>query len=309
IDSLPSNHVIIVGPTGMGKSWTCKTILTELVRNDVKIVIVDPHGEYADYLRERVGEVLELKFPDQFVNVFEPGNISIQDKMYRMFTALCESLNYDVPPYLLDVIDDIYRRRLYSDPTKFLSEIVNNVDDCLLKLFFRKLLDYYSKCRVMSLENVVKSRVVVFNFKNILSDIDTLKFIMLMLVDLAYTYLTSLEASQKLRYMLVIDEAYYVMSSRIIELCVKGLRKLGVGIMLITQNIDNIKSDLLQNIGLSIILGGPDPYVESIASTYFLNNDDVLWLSTSLPPSSYRRSTRALLMMGPIKKHVSITLR
>ncbi|NPA23065.1 MAG: ATP-binding protein, partial [Crenarchaeota archaeon] len=30
IDSLPSNHVIIVGPTGMGKSWTCKTILTEL---------------------------------------------------------------------------------------------------------------------------------------------------------------------------------------------------------------------------------------------------------------------------------------
>ncbi|NPB00644.1 MAG: DUF87 domain-containing protein [Crenarchaeota archaeon] len=309
IDSLPNNHILIVGPTGMGKSWTCKTILTELVKNDISIIVIDPHGEYGDYLRKKFNNILELKFPESFINIFDVGNITLQDKIYRTFISLCEALSYEISQQVLDIIDEVYQRCHGSDPVRMVNEIINNIDDFLLRLFFRKLLDYYSQCRILNIRDIIKSRVVIFNFKNILSDVDVLRFIMLMLIDLLYSYLTSLEISRKLRYVIAIDEAYYIMNSRIIELCIKGLRKLGVGILLITQNIDNIRSDILQNIGLSIILGGPDPYVESIASQYLLNNDDVLWLSTSLPPSHYRRSTRALLMIGPVKKHVSIILR
>ncbi|NPA70084.1 MAG: ATP-binding protein [Crenarchaeota archaeon] len=309
IDSLPNNHILIVGPTGMGKSWTCKTILTEFVRNNISIIVIDPHGEYGEYFREKFNDILEIKFPESFINIFDISNLTLQDKIYRTFISLCESLSYDVPQHVLDIIDEVYQKYRGLNPVKMINEIINNVDDFLIKLFFRKLFEYYSKCKIVNMNDIVKSRIVIFNFKNILSDVDVLRFIMLMLVDLLYSYLTSLEISRGLRYIIAIDEAYYIINSRIIELCVKGLRKLGVGILLITQSIDGIKSDILQNIGLSIILGGPDPYVESIASQYLLNNDDVLWLSTSLPPSHYRRSTRALLMIGPVKKHVSIVLR
>ncbi len=308
IDSLPNNHIIIVGPTGMGKSWTCKTVLTELVKNDISIIVIDPHGEYVPYLREKYDDVLEVRFPESFVNIFEIGDTSLQDKMYRLFTSLCEVLNYEIPPHILDIVEQIYQKAK-PDPVKMLTELTANVDDYILRLFFKKLLDYYSKCRIIPITEISRHKIVVFNFKKVLSDVDVLRFLMLMLTDLLYSYLSSLEISQKLRYIITIDEAYYIMNSRIIELSVKGLRKLGVGILLITQTVDNIRNDILQNIGLSIILGGPDPYVESISSTYLLNYDDVLWLSTSLPPSSHRRSTRALLMMGPIKKHVSIILR
>ncbi len=309
IDSLPNNHILIVGPTGMGKSWTCKTILSEFVKNNVSVIVIDPHGEYGEYFREKFNNILELKFPESFVNIFEIGNLTLQDKIYRTFIGLCESLSYEISQQVLDVIDEVYQRYRGSDPIRMINDIINNVDDFLIRLFFRKLLDYYSKCKILNIKDIARSRIVIFNFKSILSDIDVLRFIMLMLVDMLYSYLTSLEISKSLRYIIAIDEAYYIMNSRIIELCVKGLRKLGVGILLITQSIDNVRSDVLQNIGLSIILGGPDPYVESIASQYLLNNDDILWLSTSLPPSHYRRSTRALLMIGPVKKHVSIVLR
>lgn len=40
-------HVSVLAMTGAGKSYTVGVILEELLKNDVPIVIVDPHGEYS----------------------------------------------------------------------------------------------------------------------------------------------------------------------------------------------------------------------------------------------------------------------
>jgi hypothetical protein len=62
IDSMPTSHSVILGPSGMGKSWAVATLLMRLVESheDLKIVVVDPHGDYvalAKHIGARVFEV------------------------------------------------------------------------------------------------------------------------------------------------------------------------------------------------------------------------------------------------------------
>jgi len=48
IDSMPVAHAVVLGPSGMGKSWTVATLLQRLSQSheDLKIAVIDPHGDY-----------------------------------------------------------------------------------------------------------------------------------------------------------------------------------------------------------------------------------------------------------------------
>jgi hypothetical protein len=61
IDSMPTAHSIILGPSGMGKSWTVATLLKRLVEySDLKIVVIDPHGDYVSLAKHIGAKVYEV---------------------------------------------------------------------------------------------------------------------------------------------------------------------------------------------------------------------------------------------------------
>jgi hypothetical protein len=62
IDSMPTAHSIILGPSGMGKSWAVATLLMRLVESheDLKIVVVDPHGDYVPLAKLVGARVFEV---------------------------------------------------------------------------------------------------------------------------------------------------------------------------------------------------------------------------------------------------------
>jgi hypothetical protein len=62
IDSMPTAHSIILGPSGMGKSWAVATLLKRLAdsHKDLKIVVVDPHGDYVPLARLIGADVYEV---------------------------------------------------------------------------------------------------------------------------------------------------------------------------------------------------------------------------------------------------------
>jgi hypothetical protein len=61
IDSMPTAHSIILGPSGMGKSWAVATLLLRLVEHsDLKIVVIDPHGDYVPLARLIGARVYEV---------------------------------------------------------------------------------------------------------------------------------------------------------------------------------------------------------------------------------------------------------
>ena len=60
IDSMPTAHAVILGPSGMGKSWAVASLLRRLAAHDVSIVVIDPHGDYVQWAKLAGAEVLEV---------------------------------------------------------------------------------------------------------------------------------------------------------------------------------------------------------------------------------------------------------
>ncbi len=71
LDALPSGHMLVVGPTGMGKTWTVSTILHRLMNSGIKALILDPHGEYV-----RVWGIEPIDVTRKFINFFELDGLS-----------------------------------------------------------------------------------------------------------------------------------------------------------------------------------------------------------------------------------------
>lgn len=62
IEKTIRKHMSVLAKTGAGKSYTVGVILEELLKNDVPIVIIDPHGEYSSLKYENDEYDSMLKF-------------------------------------------------------------------------------------------------------------------------------------------------------------------------------------------------------------------------------------------------------
>lgn len=63
-------HALVVGSTGSGKSTTCKRILSEVIRRDIPVLIIEPAKD--DYVRWAIEMNKKLPPEDQFV-IYMPG--------------------------------------------------------------------------------------------------------------------------------------------------------------------------------------------------------------------------------------------
>ncbi len=309
LDSLSSRHIIIVGPTGMGKTRTCKKIIKQLLtKADTKIIIFDPHGEYIDTVNKlRKLRTAHLDVVNTFINVFSPHNLPISEKTYRVLTSIEEGFSTKLSENFSEVLEKAYSEAMWSNVKEFLINILRSLYYVEEKYIVRRILDVFSSTRFLDVENVIKDfDVVIIDFRKILHCPDVLTFLMLITFDTVYTYLAS-SISQHVEHMIVVDEAYYILSSKLLELAVRGFRKLGVGTLLITQCLRDAPRTVIENAGAAVILGGPDSYVYEIATMYNLSQEDFEWLMTAIPPAQGGH-VRALLVIGPSRYHVIINV-
>jgi hypothetical protein len=56
LDAMPTAHAVVLGPSGMGKSWAVATLLRRITEQhkDISVVVIDPHGDYSK-LAELIG--------------------------------------------------------------------------------------------------------------------------------------------------------------------------------------------------------------------------------------------------------------
>ncbi|MEM3313632.1 MAG: ATP-binding protein [Thermoplasmatales archaeon] len=60
INSMVQKHISVMAKTGGGKSYLTGVIVEELMKNDVTVVIIDPHGEYSA-MKNKASETAEMK--------------------------------------------------------------------------------------------------------------------------------------------------------------------------------------------------------------------------------------------------------
>ena len=275
LDSLPSGFGLVVGPTGMGKTWSVSTLLYRLMRSGIKVLILDPHGEYL-----RIPLIEPIDVTRKFINIFELDGVTDAERINRLL------LNFEVlgirPESILPDLKAIYANGLYKDFFKSMEFIRARSDDELVGLALDRLMSYLGNAEVVPISELMNNKALLFS--SVRSSPDLVSFLMGAVVDHVHTFMMSQSISEHLQQLMVIDEAYFVLNNPLMEYIVRGARKFGLGTIMITQTITGIDVNVLQNIPLMIVLGGSDAYVNEVAKVLNLTSEDVRWLITALPP-------------------------
>ncbi|MCI8394719.1 MAG: DUF87 domain-containing protein [Bacilli bacterium] len=143
-------NIILLGTSGSGKSTTAKLLLRTHIRNEYKIVCIDPEGELEDMTRMMGGDFLDLGKGGEFgmINPLEiiidadEGEIS-QGLGYTVLTRTLQqlkafmkyyspSIDEDVLTMFTEVVQDTYKRYRIdfdTDYTQFTSADYPTFDD------------------------------------------------------------------------------------------------------------------------------------------------------------------------------------
>ena len=299
LDSMPSGFGLVVGPTGMGKTWTVSTILHRLMKSGIRVLILDPHGEYL-----RIPGIEPVDITRKFINIFELDGVTDAERIQRLIMSF-EVLGIR-PEAILPDLKAVYANGLYRDFFKSMEFIRARSDDELVSLALDRLMSYLGNAEIISVSELLNNKALLFS--SVRSSPDLMSFLMGVVTDHVHTFMMSQSISEHLQQLMVIDEAYFVLGNPLMEYIVRGARKFGLGTFMVTQTITGIDVNVLQNIPLMIVLGGSDAYVNEVAKALNLTNEDIKWLTTALPPHMAGLTTKALVITGPIKRQATIEL-
>jgi hypothetical protein len=299
LDSMPSGFGLVVGPTGMGKTWSVSTLLYRLMRSGIKTLILDPHGEYL-----RIPGIEPIDVTRKFINIFELDGVTDAERIQRLI------MNFEVlgirPEAILPDLKAVYANGLYRDFFRAMEFIRARSDDEMVGLALDRLMSYLENAEVVPISELLNNKALLFS--TVRSSPDLMSFLMGVVTDHVHTFMMSQSISEHLQQLMVIDEAYFVLGNPLMEYIVRGARKFGLGTIMVSQTITGIDVNVLQNIPLMIVLGGSDAYVNEVAKVLNLTNEDVKWLTTALPPHMAGLTTKALVITGPIKRQATIEL-
>ncbi len=118
-------HVSVLAKTGAGKSYTVAVILEELLKNDIPIVVIDPHGEYSTLKYENDDYDAMLKF-----NV-KPRSYNDKVKEYAANIIInpdADKLTLN-PKFSLEELIDILPMRLTDKQKSIVYDALKRLED------------------------------------------------------------------------------------------------------------------------------------------------------------------------------------
>jgi hypothetical protein len=297
-DSLPAGMGALIAPTGMGKTKTMKLILLELVGSGIGVVVFDPHGEYS------LPGIEPVDITQKFINIFELDGVTEAERINRLLMAF-EILGIPQEAILPD-LRAVYKTGIYKDFHRAMEFIRARFDDdSPVGLVFDRLISYLGDAEIVPISELMNNKAL--QLSSIRSP-DLRAFLMGITVDHMYSFTMTQPITERLQQLIVVDEAYDVLKTQLIEYIVREARKRGLATIFITQTIRDIREEILKNMPFMIVLGGNAAYVEDVASVLNLTDEDKRWLSTALPPHMAGLTAKAIVITEPIRRQAIIEL-
>jgi hypothetical protein len=297
-DSLPAGMGALIAPTGMGKTKTMKMILLELVGSGISVTVFDPHGEY------KIPGIEPVDITQRFFNFFELNGVTEAERIHRLLLGF-EMLGIPQEAILPD-LRAVYKTGIYKDFHRAMGFIRARFDDdSPVGLVFDRLMQLLENAEIVPISELMNNKAL--QLSSVRSP-DLRAFLMGVTVDHMYSFAMTQPIIERLQQLIVVDEAYDVLKTQLVEYMVREARKRGVAIIFITQTIRDIKEEILKNIPFMIVLGGNAAYVEEVASILNLTDEDKRWLSTALPPHMAGLTAKAIVITEPIRRQAIIEL-
>ena len=282
INSMVQKHVSILAKTGGGKSFLCGDLIEELMKHDVTIMVIDPHGEYGS-MREKGSvqrssrdfKVTPRDFKS-YIQEFAPDiTVNTQAKPLKFTLANIEARD-------LLGLTNIKNGKTYLNPLRKAIDSVRSVKkDYSLKDIIKVLeaddegqnnalineLDYLEEVKIFAPQGtkiddlVVKGKMTIINLKGTPPDIAEL------IVNRIGTALFELRKVGKIPpMMLVVEEAHnycpqqgVAASTKIFRTIAAEGRKFGLGLTIISQRAAKIDKSVLSQCNTQMILKVTNP--------------------------------------------------
>ncbi len=279
LNSLLTKHVAILAKTGAGKSYSVGVLLEEIIEKKVPLLILDPHGEYAQiaHPNQQEKEALEkdhLEPKGYKESVREYGDTRVDDSFIPLH--LNEELG---PQELLHIlpakITQSQKATLYSIIKEISPLTLNNLIETLSteqdisSLNLVAILDYLKSLQLFSSdytayeELIQPGRCTIINLKGVPPQIQEI---------IVYKLLKDLFEQRKLNniapFFTVIEEAHNfapersfgeAKSSSIIRTIASEGRKFGLGLCVVSQRPARVDKNVLSQCNTQIILKVTNP--------------------------------------------------
>ncbi|WP_252900255.1 ATP-binding protein [Vulcanisaeta sp. JCM 14467] len=288
-----SPHVLIIGPTGAGKTTLAMSIAYQVkhrLKDRVKLVIIDPHGHTA--------------MLNRLINNVRVVDLSKSRLMTREVSVLIESIRFSNPLLLIGTEGALLRMASINNGTisgidelmRRLRELSNDLilREAYYNLYnvFAPIINYYGGSNDTSYDVYeLLDGDTIFIMKSIISN-ELLRYLtMLILLSITKKAVSECRVPPcPLRYLVIIDEAHNVLKlpseykvlgfDDPLEKMFRELRKFGVALFALMQPpLDVLNEGVLGNIGTSIILSGNSQYVSHVMSSVGnIDDNDAAWL-------------------------------
>ena len=249
-------HVLVVGSTGSGKTYTVSRIVSKAVKRDNElrsVIVFDWHGEYTGLLDvyeyidpwdlpvniigsdiyetvDLISDVLELTHPQSFMveKILSREKISNIHELYRILESL-----EDVASWMRESRLSLLRK---------LSPIVR---DAYIDLFKGDRNNYV---------NLAGRSVMIIDVSKIKDPLIRRIYIAFYLKKL---FSVALERMLTGRLLIVVEEAYNLLNRdkpiRLISRMLAEVRKFGIGLIIVTQSPSTVVEDVMINTNTKII--------------------------------------------------------
>ena len=256
---------LILGTSGGGKSVTAKLFILRNLLRGVKTIIIDPQGEYAELTERHGGQLIEInRDSDTIINPFDLMGAELGEKtisLMDLFKIMCGELT-EVQKNILDkavhkvyqkkgivhnnpetwqkeppIMEDIYNEILTEKKTATRQErMTYEALENRLRIYVHGSFAFINKQTNLDLTN----DLICFNIANMPSQIKPV--MMYLIMDFVHKKMQK----DKERKTLIIDEAWALLrfaehSKSIFEL-IKTARKFGLGLLIITQEVEDLLS-------------------------------------------------------------------
>jgi hypothetical protein len=309
--SFANYNGLILGTSGGGKSVTAKLFILRNVLRGVKTIMIDPQGEYVDLTKAYNGQLVEIhRDSDSIINPFDLMGSDLGEKtisLMDLFKILCGELT-EVQKNILDkavhivyqqkgilpddantwaktppIMEDLYNEIIKEKKTASrLEKMTYEALENRLRIYVKGSFSFINKQTNLDLTN----DLICFNIANMPSQIKPV--MMYLILDFVHKKMQK----DKERKTLIIDEAWSLLrfaehSKSIFEL-IKTARKFGLGIVIITQEVEDLLSSpagktILANTAWKYLSRQEPACIMDLAEKFHLNNDEQNYLLTAMP--------------------------
>jgi len=305
LNTAPSPHALIVGPTGSGKSWsTVSLMIRAITKYGVRVLIIDPQGEYPGYLKSLEPIVINVR--DAFIDWLEPVTSPIAWADLVSQAIRHAYADAELSRLAFNDLARLYGKGEYLGLHESL-EWLTEYGEARRAWYTARALEPKYSVGLSQLMNAPNP--VIITLRDVMVHREYVSLLMQVLLARAYHEGLSKPFTERVENILAFDEAYLIIESPILELVVRGVRKMGFGVWVITQSLGDVKPATLQNFGFSLLLQGPAPYAETVGRVFLLGEDNVNWLSQSNNPRVFGGEyTPGILVYPPRPRRVFIRL-